>query len=137
MTVQPHPKKPFSLAKSAILVLFLILSAAAILPVSAQDEQGSDGKKNDPKRSPESKISTVIIEHVMDNHVWHFFDGHYGTLYLPVIVYSSERGLDIFSSRNLFDEHHGGIAYNGYKLEHNKIYLQDKETTDLSIKRMC
>ncbi len=133
MTVRAYTEKPFSLAKSVLLVLFFTLWTAPIMPLSAQDEQQPSGEKSASKHSSELKISEVIIEHVMDNHIWHFFDGHYGTLYLPVIVYSAERGLDFFSSRNLFDEHHSEVAYNGYKLEHNKIYLQDKEVTDLSI----
>lgn len=79
--------------------------------------------------------SEVILHHVMDDHVWHFWDGHYGTLYLPVIVYSAERKLDIFSSRNFYDEHHNVVEYNGYKLDHNKIYLagSGKRVFDLSI----
>ena len=129
MTVQTYLKKPFSLVKSA----FFALSLTIILPVSAKDEQGHDNQNSASENAPKLKISTVIIEHVMDNHIWHLFDGHYGTLYLPVVVYTTERGLDFFSSRNLFDEHHSEITYNGYKLEHNKIYLQDKEVTDLSI----
>ena len=133
MTVQTYPKKPFSLVKSAFLALLLTVSTTVILPVSAKDEQGRDSQNSDSEQAPNLKISAVIIEHVMDNHIWHFFAGHYGTLYLPIIVYSSERGLDFFSSRNLFDDHHNEIAYNGYRLEHDKIYLQDKETTDLSI----
>ena len=128
-----YPKKAFVLTKSAFLALFLILSVLAILPATAQDEHGSVDQKTGSEHGPELKISAVIIEHVMDNHIWHFFDGHYGTLYLPIIVFSPDRGLDIFSSRNLFDEHHKEISYQGYKLEHNKIYLQDKEVTDLSI----
>lgn len=80
-------------------------------------------------------ISEVILEHVMDSHTWHFWDGHYGTLYLPVIVYSSERGLDMFSSHHFYDDHHNVIEYNGYVLKHNHIYLADsgKEVLDLSI----
>jgi F-type H+-transporting ATPase subunit a len=79
--------------------------------------------------------SEVILHHVMDDHIWHFFDGHYGTLYLPVIVYSSERGLDIFSSSNFYDDHHNVVEYNGYKLDHNHIYLSDsgKAVLDISI----
>ena len=42
----------------------------------------------------------VILHHVLDDHIWHLWDGHYGTIYLPVIVYSSEKGLDVFSSHN-------------------------------------
>lgn len=79
--------------------------------------------------------SEVILHHVMDDHIWHLWDGHYGTIYLPVIVYSSERGLDIFSSANFYNEHHQVVEYNGYKLEHNHIYLADtnKAVLDLSI----
>jgi F-type H+-transporting ATPase subunit a len=79
--------------------------------------------------------SEVILHHVMDDHVWHFWDGHYGTLYLPIIVYSQEKGLEIFSSQNFYDEHHNLVEYNGYKLEHNHIYLADsgKAVLDISI----
>jgi F-type H+-transporting ATPase subunit a len=54
---------------------------------------------------------------------------------LPVIVYSEERGLDIFSSSRFYDDHHQVVEYNGYKLEHNHIYLADsgKAVFDLSI----
>jgi len=79
--------------------------------------------------------SEVILHHVLDDHIWHFWDGHYGTLYLPVIVYSSEKGLDIFSSRNFYDEHHNLVEFNGYKLEHSHITLADsgKAVLDVSI----
>jgi len=81
----------------------------------------------------EFDVSAVIMHHVLDDHIWHFFDGHYGTLYLPVIVYSSERGLEMFSSSNFYDDHHNIVDYNGYKLEHNHIYLNGNPTLDLSI----
>jgi F-type H+-transporting ATPase subunit a len=83
----------------------------------------------------EFNASEVILHHVLDDHIWHFWDGHYGTLYLPVIVYSSEKGLDIFSSRNFYDEHHNLVEFNGYKLEHSHITLADsgKAVLDVSI----
>ena len=31
----------------------------------------------------------MIMHHILDSHVWHFWDGHYGTVYLPIIVYSA------------------------------------------------
>ena len=78
-------------------------------------------------------VSEVILHHVMDDHVWHFADGL--VLPLPVIVYSSEKGLDFFSSGNFYNEHHELIEFNGYKLEHNHITLagSDKPVLDLSI----
>ena len=65
--------------------------------------------------------------------MWHFFDGHYGTLYLPVIVYSSERSLEIFSSHHFYDEHHNPVAYLDYRLEDNTILLGERKVLDLSI----
>lgn len=72
---------------------------------------------------PEEKFNPgdMIMHHILDSHVWHFWEGHYGTVHLPIIVYSKELGLEVFSSSNLFDEHHNPIRYNGYELEHEHI----------------
>lgn len=109
---------------SLFLCVFLLVFAAG--RASAQDEHGGEQKFN---------AGEVIIHHVLDDHVWHFWDGHGGTLYLPVIVYSAEKGLDIFSSSRFYDEHHNVVPYNGYVLDHNHIYLEGtkKAVLDLSI----
>lgn len=109
-------------SKLLLLVLFIGLSQASFAAES-----------NDSTKA--FNASEVILHHVLDDHIWHFFDGHYGTLYLPVIVYSAERGLESFSSHNFYDEHHNIVEYNGYKLDHNHIYLADsgKSVLDLSI----
>ena len=77
----------------------------------------------------------LIMHHVMDDYSWHFFDGPYGTLYLPVIVYSADNGLDIFSSSNFYDEDHNLKPYKGYQLDHGHITRADtgKGVLDLSI----
>jgi F-type H+-transporting ATPase subunit a len=110
------------------IVLFSLFSSAAF---ALQDEHG-EGAETAEK--PEVNISDVILHHVVDDHTWHLWD-HGGTIYLPVIVYSSERGLDVFSSSHFYDEHHNAIEYNGYKLEHNHIVLAatGKSVLDLSI----
>lgn len=78
--------------------------------------------------------TSFIMHHVKDAYEWHFFDGHYGTLYLPVILYSSDRGLEIFSSANFMDEHHHAVEFNGYKNEHGHIVAEEgKSIIDLSI----
>jgi F-type H+-transporting ATPase subunit a len=106
----------------AFIVLFLLTPTAGI---SAQDQ--SEGEKP-------FNASELIMHHVVDDHIWHLWD-HGGTIYLPVIVYSAEKGLDIFSSRNFYNEHHNVVEYNGYKLDHNHIYLADsnKAVFDMSI----
>jgi len=90
----------------------------------------------DHSEEPEEfKPSETIVHHVLDDHIWHFFDGHYGTLYLPIIAYSSEKGLDVFSSRNFYDDHHNLVEHNGYSLEHGLSIAgnDDAFVLDLSI----
>ena len=106
----------------AFIVFFLLIPTAGC---SAQDSAEEEEPFN---------ASELIMHHVMDDHIWHLWD-HGGTIYLPVIVYSAEKGLDIFSSRNFYDDQHNVVEYNGYKLDHNHIYLADsgKAVFDISI----
>ena len=112
--------------KSIFLAILTVLLLCFFSPAKAdQEESHAEG-------NGELNVSEVIIEHVLDNHVWHLTDGL--VIPLPVIVYSEEKGLDFFSSGNFF-EHHQPVEYNGYKLERSHIYLVDsgKAVTDLSI----
>jgi len=77
----------------------------------------------------------MIIHHISDAHEWHLWtttgaDGkeHHVSIPLPVILYS-EKGLEIFSSANF---HNDLQTYNGYKLEHEHIYLADANGTILT-----
>lgn len=105
----------------AFIVFFLLVPTAGYSADTSAEEKPFDA-------------SELIMHHVMDDHIWHLWD-HGGTIYLPVIVYSAEKGLDVFSSRNFYDEHHNVVEYNGYKLDHNHIYLADsnKAVFDISI----
>lgn len=75
----------------------------------------------------EEGIGEKIIHHIKDAHNIHLW-GH-TSIYLPVIAYT-DRGLDIFSSKNLYDaEHHKeGVVFttesgNSYLLSHEALYL--------------
>ena len=116
---------------SILSLLFVLLFSVA----NAQEEPMPEFGQHQTENQKEFNASEVIIHHVLDDHIWHLFDGHYGTIYLPVIVYSSEKGLDVFSSHHFYDEHHNIVEYNGYKLEHNHILLAgtEKAVLDLSI----
>ena len=116
---------------SILSLLFVLLFSVA----NAQEEPMPEFDQHQTENQKEFNASEVIIHHVLDDHIWHLFDGHYGTIYLPVIVYSSEKGLDVFSSHHFYDEHHNIVEYNGYKLEHNHILLAgtEKAVLDLSI----
>ena len=108
-------KAPGLSSSKALIVSLLtfLLLAANFNPVFASDptDKHADGEE-------EFNPGETIVHHILDDYIWHFFDGHYGTLYLPIIVYSSEKGFDIFSSKNFYDNHHNLVTYKGYSLEH-------------------
>jgi F-type H+-transporting ATPase subunit a len=110
---------------SRFLFAFLLISAVVFSAFGQEEHRpASDGDLN---------VSELIIHHVLDDHSWHFADGF--VVPLPIIVYSGEKGLDIFSSANFYDEHHNPVGYDGYTLDHNNIYLaaSGKKVLDLSI----
>ncbi|BDD00225.1 F0F1 ATP synthase subunit A [Persicobacter psychrovividus] len=93
-------------------------------------DSGGHSAQNEEK---EFNAKETIFHHILDAHEWHFFDGPYGTLYLPVIVYSKDKGLEVFSSSNFYNDQHEEVAYNGYEIEHGHITLEGKPVLDLSI----
>jgi len=119
-------KSYFATRKSTFLAFLLALCVSVFNNAQASQDEGHGSEKK------ELNVSEVIIEHVLDNHVWHLTDGL--VIPLPVIVYTAEKGMDFFSSGNFF-EHHQPVEYNGYKLEHNHIYLAEsgKPVLDFSI----
>lgn len=124
------------MVSSRIIVRFPVLCLLSLLMVVSafgQATHTAESTVEPDTHSKEVNVSEVIIDHVLDAHVWHFTD--HLVLPLPVIVYSSEKGLDIFSSGKFYDEHHQLVPYNGYELRHGNIYLEGTENTvfDLSI----
>jgi F-type H+-transporting ATPase subunit a len=72
----------------------------------------------EPKSEEKGKFeaSTYILEHIADSHEWHILrkkNGESVAIYLPVILYSKESGLHLFSSKKLAH----GKEYKGFKLE--------------------
>lgn len=97
-----------NLLKITVLSLVIVLFNTKL--VKAAD---GGGEAFDP--------AELINHHIMDSHTWHFWDGHYGTLYLPVILYSSDRGIEVFSSSRFYDEGHNLVEFDGYTLDHEHI----------------
>jgi F-type H+-transporting ATPase subunit a len=110
---------------SRFFFVFLLITGSGISAFGGGKDAQASGE--------ELNVSDLIIHHVLDDHVWHFADGM--VLNLPVIVWSKERGLDIFSSARFFDENHNLVPYNGYRLDHGDIYLEstNAKVLDLSI----
>ncbi|MDO6437737.1 F0F1 ATP synthase subunit A [Cyclobacterium sp. 1_MG-2023] len=108
-----------------------ILLSVILLTISAAAMAASGGD--------EDKTS-FIMHHVKDSHEWHFATiGHtHVTLSLPVIIYSSDRGIEFYSSSSFVDPetHHFGVEHNGYYIDdHDKLKAVDESRffIDLSI----
>jgi len=98
--------KTFRLAGLIIFLLFAGVSLSASEP--QPEEHGAVKEQFD--------AGAFILDHVSDSHEWHLLtkkNGESVAIYLPVILYSKEKGLDFFSSKKLAHGH----EYKGYKLE--------------------
>lgn len=92
-----------------------LFSASSLYAQEGHSPSSERGDSTEQKET-EFNASEFIVEHVSDSHEWHILtkkNGESIALYLPVILYDKEKGLSLFSSRNLA---HGHI-HNGYKLE--------------------
>jgi F-type H+-transporting ATPase subunit a len=91
------------------LFIFLLLTGFSL---NAFGQHGEVKEENKEK----FKASTYILEHIADSHEWHLWtkkDGNSVAIYLPVIVYSKEKGFNLFSSKKLAH----GREYKGFKIE--------------------
>ncbi len=81
--------------------------------------------------------SDCIMKHVADAHSWHFatIAGRHIELPLPIILYSSDKGIECFSSARFYDQNHEPISFHGYCLSDQKIHCLDpnRSVLDLSI----
>ena len=93
-------------AKGILFVLLLLIYPTIL---SAQEEHAAAGTEE------EFDASSFILDHIADSHEWHILtkkNGESVAIYLPVILWSKEKGLDVFSSKKLAHGH----EYKGYKL---------------------
>lgn len=98
------------------IFLFVALFSTCL----ASENSNAEGEKLD--------VAGEIFGHIGDAHEWHIFSvgETHVSIPLPVILYSPEKGLSVFSSSRF---HHGHEAYSGYQLVNDsyqeKIVAQD------------
>ena len=109
----------FRLRNSNLLRISLFL---AIIVVITPSFGFSGGGEKEGSGEETFNPGEMINHHIADAHSWEIYHGL--TVHLPVIVYSSEKGLDVFSSSNFYDEHHELVPYNGYEMHHEHITLE-------------
>lgn len=108
----------FSVVSPAFAQVDSVTTAQDTAVLTAPAESGSHEAKHGKEKFEPTK---VIMEHIADSHMWHFW-GHV-SMPLPVIVYTSA-GLDVFSSGHF---HHGEHDYtsakNTYRLVEDKVKI--------------
>ena len=95
--------------------LLFLLAGTVISTFGSDIEENNKDKEKTESETP-FDASSFIMDHIADSHEWHLLtreNGESVAIYLPVILYSGDKGIEIFSSRNLAH----GQEYNGYKLE--------------------
>ena len=119
--------------KSLLVAAFSLLIITFYNIASAQEK--AQNTPTEEKSTSELKPSELIMEHIMDNHEFHFAEvnGVDVAIPLPVIIYSPQRGVAFFMSSQF---EHGKAIYQGYKLNEKGIIEAVKEdgTIDESVK---
>ena len=109
--------------------LFVVFFAIPTLAQNHSDSTAEQHKEVAHKSEGEFNVAETILEHIKDDYSWHLF-GH-TSVSLPVILYT-DKGLDIFSSKNLLDEHHEPVVYTSkysYKLFEGKLKVAKSDGT--------
>jgi len=118
----------FMTKTSNILKTNKFLFAIALLIPTISFAGGGGGKEGEEETFNPGEL---INHHISDAHTWEIYHGL--TVHLPIIVYSEEKGLDVFMSSNFYDEHHNIVPYNGYTMDHEHISFNNHHVIDLSI----
>ncbi len=120
------------MAKSIKTILGAVFSVFFLLFINISYGQEKQVTKPEIEKTEKKGFDAnkVIFGHVLDAHEFHFLsykgsDGqeHHATIPLPVILYSKEKGLDVFMSSKF---HHGEDTYKGYDLITNDKLTQQK-----------
>ncbi|MGA1976939.1 MAG: F0F1 ATP synthase subunit A [Bacteroidales bacterium] len=101
------------LINKSIFLIYLL--GAFSVSLQAQEKKVSSTENAKENSAQKFDPSTFILDHIADSHEWHILTTGKGkdvAIYLPVILYSRDKGLVAFSSRHLTD----GKVYKGFKV---------------------
>lgn len=95
----------------------------------ATEQEQVTGSENNHNGEEKFNVSKTILEHIRNDYSWHLW-GH-TSIPLTVILYS-DKGLEVFSSSKLSNEHHEPVIYQGnyaYKNIDGKIKVVNEDGT--------
>ena len=113
--------------KQLFILIYFLLFFVPINVFAVESSESNDKDKLD--------IGGMIMHHILDDYQYEIMHGV--IIPLPIILYTNNEGLIIFSSSNLFDKDHEPIkeGYRGFYYDHGHIAPIDKSLSyiDFSI----
>ena len=105
--------------KSLLVAAFSVVIVAFCNISPARAQQGGSEAPAAKEAPGHFDAGYTILHHIGDGYEFHFFTiGKFkAAVPLPVVLYSPERGLSVFSSSHIME----GETYQGYKLDDTKI----------------
>ncbi|MBL4654789.1 MAG: F0F1 ATP synthase subunit A [Bacteroidia bacterium] len=102
------------------IVLFVLFSF--IINISFASEHGAENKES-------FNAGEMISDHIADAHDWHLFDwkGHGVSVPLPIILYHTEKGFNVFMSSKF---NHSHDEYLGYRIMTRHFAKENNINTD-------
>lgn len=97
-----------------LIIALLVLSGSYVLAQEHSEESDSHASELHEEED-EFDPGTFILDHIADSHEWHIYTnkhGHHVSVYLLVIVYTKDKGINIFSSKRLAHGH----VYDGFRI---------------------
>ncbi|MFZ9386956.1 MAG: F0F1 ATP synthase subunit A [Chitinophagaceae bacterium] len=124
--------------RSRLLKTFTVAAFSVFCGLFSQTAFAGGGEGDPTHKKEGFNAEEVIFGHILDGHEFHFFDiiGKDGSkkpvgLPLPVILYSPQRGLDVFMSSKF---HHGHEPYKGYRML-DAHFLEELKKEGVDIKK--
>jgi len=109
----------YKVKKFWLFILFLTF----FIDLSSQEKKEIKKEVQEAESSGEKfNAGKMIMEHIADAHEWHIA-GHL-SIPLPCILYSGEKGFDMFMSTNFEPRHSEVSFYDGYIMKEGKISLK-------------
>ncbi|WP_138500483.1 F0F1 ATP synthase subunit A [Spirosoma lacussanchae] len=112
-----------SILNRLLLAIALVMSPIAFTQAQEHGHEGETVEHGETRKEG-FDVGGMIMHHIKDEHGWEL--AHGVTIPLPVILYSPDRGLEVFSSSRLAHDQ----VYNGYKQVHGKIHRVDAAGND-------
>jgi F-type H+-transporting ATPase subunit a len=111
LTVEYNQKKMIHLIRPIFIIIFAVFSGTVMVQAAEEPE-----KVADTIHTESFNAGKFVIEHVSDAFEWHIatFGETEISVPLPIILYSSGKGWDLFMSSRF---HHGKETYNGFRIE--------------------